>query len=766
MNYKNPFNNNIQNNYNYNSYLEKETDKENFFNLYDSYQEKKDKDTFQNKEFEIIHNYFESKIKPFNSSKNYISCATEVFPLNEKVSSKLGIPISLSLTPIINIENNDKLPVIDYGSNNIPRCKNENCRAFINPFITFSENKEKWICNFCEKENDVEDYFYYDLNKGKENLDNNSKPELCCGSYEFEANKSYYKKNKSPTRAFFMFLFETSLSSINSGFLDACIEGVKFAINNNIFFNNEDVNISIITYDMNVNFYSYGDKFSRPQILAVVDEPTFLPTSKINLILNVEDDKNKILQILDLIQSIYNKNNMNLKNHIKDSEKIISALNSAYLLGKNLGGKILIFSASNVLGKLPILIGGLNQKATKEQIAYSCHDNKEMEVIGLNLTNDNMSVDLFITAEININLLTLNQLCEFTNGNLYFYKKFNFELHYKNIFNQIKRVLSRPIIWEGINKIKFSNNCKITGFITPILIVGNELFIFPTADADQNYIFNIGYGKQNENGNNLKYEQNDSNLDNINMKKKFIYIQSSLLYSIGDGKRRIRIHNLCLPLSNDPKIIFESMNSEIIANYYIRMTIDKIYKSKTIANSISYTETQFRLFIDKVLLYVKKFPDNLTYLPYYMIGFFKNRLFCPNEIDKKYDIDLSNYLRTKLQKMYIKEALSYIIPTIYNINEINKESKIGEYDNESGIFILPNNLSCSKKELKEDGIYLIDIGFCYLEKCDNCSFKRLTLKSHDKEISEILTKIDALIIRKSIKDCDELLDVLCNEKKL
>ena len=53
------------------------------------------------------------------------------------------------------------------------------------------------------------------------------------------------------------------------------------------------------------------------------------------------------------------------------------------------------------------------------------------------------------------------------------------------------------------------------------------------------------------------------------------------------------------------------MNSEIIANYYIRMTIDKIYKSKTIANSISYTETQFRLFIDKVLLYVKKFPDNL-----------------------------------------------------------------------------------------------------------------------------------------------------------
>ena len=104
-------------------------------------------------------------------------------------------------------------------------------------------------------------------------------------------------------------------------------------------------------------------------MLTVTDEPTFLPTSKINLILNVEENKNKILQILDLIQSIFNKNNINL-NHIKDSEKIFSALNGAYLLGKNLGGKILIFSASNAIGKLPQMNGGLDKNATREQIAY------------------------------------------------------------------------------------------------------------------------------------------------------------------------------------------------------------------------------------------------------------------------------------------------------------------------------------------------------------------------------------------------------------
>ena len=214
--------------------------------------------------------------------------------------------------------------------------------------MKFIDSGERWVCNFCNHINDTEDHYFCDVDKNGNRLDIDTKPELCGGSYEFEVNKSYYKKNKKPTRALFMFLIETSLSAINSGFLEASIEGIKYAINNNIFYNGNDVNISIITYDTNVSFYSYGEKFTQPQVLTVTDEPTFLPTSKINLILNIED-KDKILQILDLIQTTFNKNNLLLKNHVKDSEKFFSALNGAYLLGKNLGGKILIFSASNTL---------------------------------------------------------------------------------------------------------------------------------------------------------------------------------------------------------------------------------------------------------------------------------------------------------------------------------------------------------------------------------------------------------------------------------
>ena len=679
---------------------------------------KKNSEYIEDAEFEIIRHEFNTKIKPLNCTPNYISTTSEILPSDEQTLSQLGLPIGISISPLNNSIPDDDIPVIDYGSNNIPRCKNQNCCAYLNPFVKFIENGEKWICNFCGEENDTEDHYFCDLDKNGERLDANSKPELCCGSYEFKTNKSYWKKNKTPTKALFIFLIETSLNAIDTGFFSACVESIKEVISNELFYNGNKANISIITYSTNVSFYSYGEKFTQPQMLTVADEPVFLPTSKNNLILNMNEEKERILQIIDFIQNTFNRNNQNIiNNNTKDSEKLFSALNGAYLLGKNLGGKIIIFSSSNILPNLPKMNGGLDKNATKEQIAYSCHDNKQIETMGINLTNENMSVDLFVSAEKNIKLLTLFQLCEYTNGNLFFYRKFNIDLHYKNIFNQIIRVLSKPICWEGLNRTRFSNGLTISNYLTPVLIFNNDLFVFPTGDSDQNYFFNVGYS-------NKKNEDNSSNNKNKNLfdfnreaknKPNYIYIQSALLYSYGDGKRRIRVHNLCLPLSSNPRIIYESMNSYNIATYYLKLTCDKLYKSKNLANSILYTDNQFKSFIDKVLSVQNKIknelPESLEYLPLYMIGLFKHRLFCKDEIDKNYDIDVSNFLRTKLLKLSAKEIIPFIYPIIYYLNDIEIDQSIGKFNEETGLFSFPKIVSCSKISMKENGLYLIDNGY-------------------------------------------------------
>ena len=89
-----------------------------------------------------------------------------------------------------------------------------------------------------------------------------------------------------------------------------------------------------------------------------------------------------------------------------------------------------------------------------------------------------------------------------------FSKKFNIDLLYKNTFNQIRKVLTRSIAWEGVNITRFSSGYTISSYSTPILITNVDLFIFPCTDSGQNYSFCLSpppdkteEGGENENKN-------------------------------------------------------------------------------------------------------------------------------------------------------------------------------------------------------------------------------------------------------------------------
>ena len=673
-------------------------------------------------------NEFDTKLYKYCCLPEYINTTTNVFPKNSKLLKELSFPIGVTITPLANT--NLEIPLINYGDKAIPRCPNNNCRAYLNPFVKWIEGGEKWVCNFCNQINDTEEYYYAQLNNNGERMDIETRTELNCGSYEFITNRDYWKPGRSPNKANFIFLIETSLSSINSGFLSAVIESIKDTINNNAFYNKtEDISISFITYDSSVHFYSFSEKMSQIQMLCVTDEPTYLPTIKENLILNLNKHKDKILQILDLIQNNFTTNTC------KDSLKIFSALNGAYLIGRgkeNAGGKVIIFSSSNILTQSPKLNGGLKENPTKEEIAYTTHDKRQLGTMGINLTNENMSCDIFCSAETHIKILTLNQLCEYSNGNIYFYKNFNIDLHYKNIFNQIRRVLSRPICWEGVLRTRFSHGYKIANYLTPVLISKEDLFIYPVGDSDQHVTIGLEFIKEN-----LTNNQNN-NLDYNNDNNNFVYIQSALLYSYGDGQRRIRIHNLCIPLSNNANDIFNNINCEILSAYYLKKTIDKIYKDKNIPNAISSTETSFKTFISIVLnnqqSMKKVLPENLNFLPIYILGMIKQRVFCKDEIDKKYDIDLSNFLRIKLQRMSYEEILSYIYPNIYPIHNLMTDKSLGTY-NEEGILNMPQIIGTSINSFEPNGLYLIDNGYLLIIYVKtNC----------DKEILKSLFEVEDL----------------------
>lgn len=149
---------------------------------------------------------------------------------------------------------------------------------------------------------------------------------------------------------------------------------------------------------------------------------------------------------------------------------------------------------------------------------------------------------------------------------------------------------------------------------------------------------------------------------------------------------------MCLPVSNKLNEIYESIDADSLAVFYLKQTIDKILKTKKISNSVLSTESSYKAFVANALSQLpsskRELPENLSYLPLYILGILKHRVSCKDERERKFDIDLSNYLRIKLQKMNASDILSFIYPRIYSVHQILSDDYIGNYD-ENGLVNLP-----------------------------------------------------------------------------
>ncbi len=665
-------------------------------------------------EFSKIKKEYEINFSKYNCSPYFISPVINVFPKDIYTLRKIPFLLGINFTPLNS--NINEIPLIDYykGENNYPRCKNPKCLAYICPFTKFIENGYKYICHICKFVNQTEQYFYQPLNEKKKRIDSDTRIELCNSTYEFITSKNYYIKK--PEKTFFIFVIDTSLFSIMSNFLFSVIESLKDAIINNNIFNYTFAKVSFITYNSDIQFYSFNRNCSQPQILSINDEEPFLPIIKDFLIFDLNNEKDKILQILDCISNNYLNNNNHLNYIVRDSNKIFDAIKSAYLIGENIGGNIFLFSSSNNINKHPKMNGNIEinkHNIKQEAIYYSPNDNKQLGIgIGLLLSKHYLSIDIFINCEKDINLYTLNQLTDYTNGTIQLFKNFNYEEDYIRLYNQIRKSLLRTNGNESEMRIRFSNGYKIQNFFTRTLVTTNNniLFIFPSINSEQSYQISIDL---NEEENKFKKES----LNNINNSvfeneyEDFLFIQSALLYSSGDGNKRIRLHNLCIPLTNDINEILKGINYESLICMNMKIGIDRLYKYFSLSDSVIFLRNNFNLFIDFFFNYQKELTDNLKFYPIYFLGMIKNIIFNFNEIENKCDIDYSNYYRIRIQKLPNEEILSFIYPNIYPLKNLLIVQNLGLINEENGNLNLPEIIPPEFSSLEKDGFYLIDNGF-------------------------------------------------------
>jgi hypothetical protein len=132
-------------------------------------------------------------------------------------------------------------------------------------------------------------------------------------------------------------------------------------------------------------------KLSQPQMLCVSDDNIFLPVPIDYLLVDLEANKKLILSTLDLIQNSFTTNSC------KDTNKIFNGLEAGHLLTRITGGKLLVFNASQSMMTTPKMKSNIN--LSRDEVIYSPTDERKLSNIGINLTNDNVSCDIFVASD-------------------------------------------------------------------------------------------------------------------------------------------------------------------------------------------------------------------------------------------------------------------------------------------------------------------------------------------------------------------------------
>jgi hypothetical protein len=88
-----------------------------------------------------------------NCSPRYLRVTTTAPPSSSQLNSELLLPFALTVTPFASPENSEmEVPLVDmleYGQDTSNPIRCIRCNGYVNPFVQWIDNGNKWKCNLC-----------------------------------------------------------------------------------------------------------------------------------------------------------------------------------------------------------------------------------------------------------------------------------------------------------------------------------------------------------------------------------------------------------------------------------------------------------------------------------------------------------------------------------------------------------------------------------------------------------------------------------------
>ncbi|EMC96056.1 hypothetical protein BAUCODRAFT_34824 [Baudoinia panamericana UAMH 10762] len=642
-----------------------------------------------------------------NASPKYARLTLNRIPNAHDQLMATGLPLGLVLQPLAKqIDGEQAVPVLDFGDAGPPRCRR--CRAYINPFMVFSNGGNRMTCNLCGHPNEVPPEYFSPTDPSGIRVDRQDRPELLLGTCEFLVPKEYWSKEPMPMR--FLFLIDVSAEAYTRGFLQGICDGIIAALygdDEEPATNGEHAEgetapmrskvpagakVGIMTFDREIHFYDVSGSISAPQQLVVSDlEDPFTAISAESLFVDATECRKNVTTLLRQIPNMF----ANIRH---PEPALLPSLQAALSALETSGGKI-ICSLGGLATYGP---GRLNHRDKGERQTDDSDSSKEFlktEHTGFkkcqaDLVKAGVGVDFFLSAPMGgyLDIATIGFLAEKTAGETFYYPNWSYPRDCLRVAKEISHTLQRNQGYAALMKVRCSQGLQVahySGNFTQHTFGADLELASVTEDTGMGVTFAYD-GKL------------DTRLD--------AHFQAALLYTTTSGQRRVRCINVVATVTEQARDSMRFIDQDAVLAIIAKEACSRVpernlkdirqnIQDKTIEilagyrRQLSNSQSSGQLVL----------PENLKESVMYILGLMKSRALKAGK--EPSDRRIAEIRMVK--GMGMAELSLYLYPRIIALHTLELEDGFAD---EHGHLKMPRAVRASFTHMEEGGAYLVDNG--------------------------------------------------------
>ncbi|KAK5615288.1 Protein transport protein Sec24B [Crenichthys baileyi] len=632
-------------------------------------------------------------LKKVNCSPQTFRCTLTSIPQTQALLNKARLPLGLLLHPFRDLQ---QLPVIT--SNTIVRCRS--CRTYINPFVTFLDQR-RWKCNLCYRVNDVPDEFMYNP-VTRSYGEPHKRPEVQNSTVEFIASSDYMLRPPQP--AVYLFVLEVSHNAVEAGYLKYFCESLLENLDK--LPGDARTRVGFLTFDSTVHFYNLQEGLSQPQMLVVSDiDDVFIPSHD-SLMVNLKESNELVKELLTSLPTMFSQSR-------ETHSALGPALQAAFKLMSPTGGRVTVFQT-----QLPTLGAGKlqsredpNQRSSTKGVQHLGPATDFYKKLALDCSGQQIGVDLFLLSSQYADLASLACISKYSAGNLFYYPSFHYihnPAQLEKFQRDLDRYLTRKIGFEAVMRIRCTKGLSIHTFHGNFFVRSTDLLSLANVNPDSAFAVQMS----------IEDSLADSSL---------ACFQAALLYTSSKGKRRIRVHTLCLPVVSQLSDVYAGADVQAITCLLANMAIDRSISSSlsdardALVNAVVDFVSAYKSSVSNLQQAGVVVPAAMRLFPLYILALLKQKALRTGTSTR---LDERICAMCEFKTQPLPQLMRMVHPDLYRLDNMSDQGALHLNDT---VVPQPHLLHLSTERLSRDGAFLMDCGnvfYLWISKCCNEMFVR------------------------------------------